>query len=159
MFSHNFWMSGNPTLFAKPQTKEDRQRILFSKVLKDIPLAVKCHNCGLFELQVSLRGVAGRFCTKGCMNEFYLDRSKRYCFFKECKMCPDRTGRTRISRVLYTAFCRDQMIRLNGCVFWPMMAKKRCDNECIKQRKPVALPSSWEISLQRQGVKRKLNFT
>lgn len=143
-----------------------------ASVSSDIPKAVKCHACGSFELQSSLRGPQGLFCSGMCVNNYAFlleqrDQGETHplpCIFGETCRCWEY-GKIHTT-VTYSAADRPRLLRING-PYWPMGGSKS-ENECIKKRPTIRLTrknfafrevqNSPRFGGTLEGVRKKLEF-
>jgi len=135
-------------LAIKMTLERESAMAMFDHVMKDLPYAVMCHSCGSTEIQVSVRGIEGKFCSSACRGRWKKEDEENEevvwaCFFgQDCPVCYGRYDgdlECEVSTVEVTSAHRKRRIQVGG-PFWPMAAKRQCLNQCIKTRQPIRLP-------------------
>jgi hypothetical protein len=154
----NFNEVYRPTVDVTEFTHDNQ--IKFNDVLSDLMLATHCHGCGV-NMKVCLYGYCGIFCSKSCWkfiqrdyDEYQCDCGKDNCTglcnykyecpFKkyknyECKYCKFGTDKHRVSFARSKYHHEWNTSQSPTGIYYPMGNARLCNNQCIKERKPINL--------------------
>jgi hypothetical protein len=112
------------------------QAELYTNVLKELIAATHCHSCG-HEYPVSILGYVGRHCDKYCWKSLFY-KTYNDCILENCEFCINERPFSLAHSKYHILW--NKVSSKNG-YYWPMCTyKKECNNECIKNTTPIAIP-------------------